>query len=479
MAEPRLISTRDKALCLNLDSAKYGTFAEIGAGQETAAWFFRVGGASGTIAKTISAYDMTMSDAIYGPGPRYVSRERLVAMLDHEFHILTERLGPKRGATTTFFAYCNTVRARAYSDKGSAECHGWLGIRLQTRPQGEPNDILLHVRMMDDTNLEQQRALGVVGVNLVYAALHYRENLKQFIESLTDDLPAWEIEVDMLKFCGPDFEDIDNREVALQLVESNLTDSAYIASSGEVMQASETLYKKPVLVLRGSFNPPTLVHMDMLDSAAIEFRKRLASPDQQWIELMEFSINNLFSTVISFTHADFLQLATALQKLGKNVLVSKFGAFHRLGSYLSRYTQEPVGLVLSLDVLEKLFEEKWYDDLPGGILENFGRLFKHQLRLYVYPVLDRESGQMRTIAKSEIPDTLRSLYAYLTENQRILSVAGNANRKLLEYWTTDIRRMVAERDPQWRNLVPPEVAEVYEAGMAKPVADVPDPNLQP
>ncbi|HWB05052.1 MAG TPA: TonB-dependent receptor [Verrucomicrobiales bacterium] len=468
MSEPRLISTREKALALNLDAAKYGTFAEIGAGQETAAWFFRVGGASGTIAKTISAYDMTMSDAIYGSCSRYVSRERMVAMLDHEYSILVERLGPKRGATTTFFAYCNTVRARAYSDTGNAECHGWLGIRLQTRPQGEPNDILLHVRMKDDTNLEQQRALGIVGVNLVYAALHYRDNLKLFIESLTDDLPNWEMEVDMLKFSGPDFAGIDNREVALQLVESNLTDAAFFTSAGEVMQASETLYKQPVLVLRGSFNPPTLVHVDMLASAGKEFRKRLASPDRKWIELMEFSINNLFSTVSTFTHADFLQRATALQKMGKNVLISKFGAFHRLGSYLSRYTQEPVGLVLSLDVLEKLFEEKWYDDLPGGILENFGRLFKHQLRLYVYPVLDRETGRMRTVNKAEIPATLHDLFAYLTGNQRILSIAGNANRKLLEFWTTDIRRMLAERDPQWKTLVPPQVAEVYEAGMPKP-----------
>ena len=462
MSEKMITSTRDKALHLNLDAAKYGTFAEIGAGQETAAWFFKVGGASGTIAKTISAYDMTMSDAIYGPSPRYVSRERLTAMLEHEYAILAERLGPGRGTTTTFFSFCNTVRARAYSDKGAAECHGWLGIRLQTKPQGAPNDILLHVRMMDDTNLEQQRSLGILGVNLIWAALYHRGDLRRFIESLTDELRPGGMEVDMLKFDGPDFAAMDNREVALQLVESNLTDAALFTADGEVMQASEKLYKKPVLVLRGSFNPATLVHMDMLASAGTEFRKHLTDPAKPWIELMEFSINNLFSPVSSFTHADFLQRATALQQLGKNVLISKFGAFHRLGSYLSRHTQEPVGLVLSLDVLEKLFEEKWYDDLPGGILENFGRLFKHQLRLYVYPVLDRDSGQMRTVAKAEIADTLRSLFAHLTENQRILSIAGNANRELLQYWTTDIRRMMAERDDRWKALVPAEVAAVYE-----------------
>ncbi len=455
------IAIRDKALRLNLDASKYGTFAEIGAGQETAAWFFRVGGASGTIAKTISAYDMTMSDSIYGVSQRYVSRGRLVAMLDHEYGLLTERLSPKRGDTTTFFAFCNTVRARAFSDKGLAECHGWLGIRLQIRPGGPPNDILLHVRMLDDTNLEQQKALGDMGVNLIYAALYHRDNLKTFIESLTEDMRGNDIEVDMLAFNGPDFSHIDNREVALQLTESGLTEAAFFTASGEVMQASEKLYKQPVLVLRGSFNPVTLVHEDMLECAAAEFRRQLAKPDQPIVELMEFSMNNLFSPPGEFNHQDFLHRASTLQKMGKNVLISRFGAFHRLGSYLSRHTQEPVGLVLSVDVLERLFQEKWYEDLPGGILENFGRLFKHKLRLYVYPVLDRETNQIQTAARAQIPDSLRSLAAYLNENGRIISIAGNARRELLEYWTTDIRRMITEGDMRWKTLVPPEVVEVY------------------
>jgi hypothetical protein len=199
----------------------------------------------------------------------------------------------------------------------------------------------------------------------------------------------------------------------------------------------------------------------MLASAAVEFRKQLASPDTPWVELMEFSMNNLFSPVGEVTHEDFLKRATALQKLGKSVLISRFGAFHRLGSYLSRYTQEPVGLVLSVDVFEKLFQEKWYDDLPGGILENFGRLFKHQLRLYVYPVLDRETGLVKPVSRAEIPENLRSLFAYLTENERIISIAGSANRDVLQFWTTDIRRMLNEGDERWKKLVPPEVAEVY------------------
>lgn len=458
---PHKLTTRDKALELNLDPGKYGTFAEIGAGQEMAAWFFRVGGASGTVAKTISAYDMTMSDAIYGASPRYVSRERLVAMLEHEFGILQERLGPKRGENTTFFACCNTVRARAYSDKGTEECHGWLGIRLQFRPGGPANDILLHVRLTDDSNLEQQASLGVVGVNLVYGAYYLRDNLKAFVESLADGLTPGRVEVDMLKFSGPDLSHIDNREVALQLVESGLTESAFFDATGEVMQVSEKLYRKPVLVLRGSFNPVTLVHADMLDSAANEFKTEL-KPGQQWYEIMEFSMNNLFGPSGSSTHAEFLRRADALQAMGKNVLISRFGAFHRLGSYLSRFTQEPVGLVLSLDVMEKLFQEKWYEDLPGGILENFGRLFKHSLRLYVYPILDRDSEQVRAVNKAEVPGHLHSLMQHLMESGRIVNVAAHARRELLRYWTTDIRRMMQDNHPEWRRLVPPAAIPFFE-----------------
>lgn len=461
-AETKPLSTRGKALRLNLDTGNYGTFAEIGAGQETAAVFFRVGGASGTIAKSISAYDMTMSDAIYGPSPRYVSRERLVAMLEHEYALLTERLAPKRGETTQFFAFCNTVRARAYSDKGGAECQGWVGIRYQHRPGGKPNDILLHVRMLDDTNLEQQRSLGILGVNLIWAALHERDNIKPFVESLIDELRVESMEIDMLKFTGPDFGHIDNREVALQLVESHLTEAAFFTSEGEVMQVSEKLYCQPVLVLRGSFNPVTLVHTDMLTSAGAEFRTRLKKPDQPWIELMEFSMNNLFAARSEVTHADFLGRADILQRLGKSVLISNFGAFHRLGTYLSRYTQEPVGLVLSVDVLEKLFQEKWYEDLPGGILENFGRLFKNALRLYVYPILDRELGQLRTAQKACIPDHLHSLFEHLLQNERILNIAPHANRAVLEYWTTDVRKMMQNKDPRWQALVPPEIVEAYQ-----------------
>ncbi len=213
MSNTSALSTYEKALALNLDEEIYGTFAEIGAGQEVANWFFRASGTAGTVAKTISAYDMTMSDAIYGGAQRYVSRQRLAAMLDHEFGILRERLGPKRGGHTVFFSFCNTVRARGYQDSG--ECHGWLGIRLQLRPGGEPNDIMLHVRLLDEENVDQMEAIGILGVNLIYAAFYQRDSLETFVKALVDHLPGGRVEVDMLKYFGPDFAFVDNRLCSL------------------------------------------------------------------------------------------------------------------------------------------------------------------------------------------------------------------------------------------------------------------------
>jgi hypothetical protein len=465
-------TTRDKALSLNLDKSTYGTFAEIGAGQETAAWFFRVGGASGTVAKTISAYDMQMSDAIYGTSPRYVSRERLVAMLDHEYKTVTERLHEKRGQETKFFAFANTVRARAFADKEGAECHGWLGIRFMTRPEGSANEVLLHVRMFDPSNLEQQRHLGILGVNLVHACFNYADDLETFVSSLLDELTHRTMEIDLLKFTGPDFPDVDNRMCALLLVEKNLTDAAFFNAAGEVMQVAEKLYKKPVVVLRGSFNPVTNVHIDMLESAGKSFKRTLSIPEgktevPQQVEIMEFSMNNFFAPASELTHSDFLQRASILQAMGKNVLISKFNAFHRLAAYLSRYTSEPIALVLSLDVFEKLFHEKYYEELPGGILESLGRLFKNLVRLYVYPILERETEDMRVVQEARIPDHLRNLFDFLMDNKKLVSLAGGASREALLYWTTEVRKMMDEGNEQWKHLVPQAVVDAFEAGNYK------------
>ncbi len=445
------LSTYDKALRINLDSEKYGTFAEIGAGQEVANWFFRASASAGTVAKTISAYDMTMSDAIYGKAKRYVSRERIGAMLKYEYNLLVERLGAARGDSTTFFSFSNTVRARGYKDTG--ECHGWLGIHFQLKPHMEPCQILIHVRLLDQTNLDQMEALGIIGTNLIFAAFYFRDDLKRFTESLMDGLSRDQVEVDMLKFSGEGFEMIDNRLCHLQLVESGLTDAAMFLPDGEVVQPAEALYKKPLILLRGSFNPVTNLHMDMLQQTREVFHQSLPEGQHdETIELCEISMNNLLRDG-GVDQLAFIDRADALQALGKTVLISRCPEFHRIASYLSRYTSSPIGIVLSIGLLNELFKAKWSENLSGGILESFGRLFKHELSLYVYPWQNRKTRHLVTAENFRTPENLTHLYNYLREEGRIHSIPCGDDH-LLEHTGRDVQRMIAAGDETWKSLVP-------------------------
>src|SRR5271156_2627249 len=284
------ITPHEKAVQINLDKRFSGTFAEIGAGQEVARWFFRVGGASGTLAKTISAYDMSFSDAIYGKGERYVSQPRLQNMLDYEMKLLNERLGEKRGATTSFFVFADTVSARNYL--GTNECHGWLGIKFQLQPQAEASTIVIHVNMLDKENVQQQEALGTIGVNLTYGAFYLHSEPEKLITSLLDGLSTLRIEVDMIKFIGPYFRNVDNRLMALQLVEKGLSNAALIGAGGEVLQPSQVLHKKPILIERGSFRPVTFVNLDMLDGARRQFLSDAEVKCEDIVELMEITMSN-------------------------------------------------------------------------------------------------------------------------------------------------------------------------------------------
>ncbi len=450
-------STYEKALELNLDDSVYGTFAEIGAGQETANWFFRVSASAGTVAKSISAYDMTMSDAIYGKSSRYVSSQRLGQMLEHEFGILMERLGPLRGKDSVFFSFCNTVKARGYQDQG--ECFGWLGLRFQRRPGDPPSDIHIHVRLLDEENLDQMEALGVVGVNLIHAAVYRRDNLKSFAESLVENLRHGRVEVDMLRFSGHGYDFFDNRLCALQLVESGLTEAAMFRPDGEVVQASDALYGKPIMLLRGSFDPVTKLHLEMLEQTKDLFRRRVASAERvavdESLELCEISMSNLLRGG-EVDPVDFIDRADALQALGKTVLISAFAEFHRISAYLSRNTREPVGILLSIGLLNELFKPKWSENLAGGRLESFGRLFKKQVKLYVYPWQNRETGEVVTSDSFRPPEDADLLYRHLVASGRVCNVPYR-NLDLLRYTGRDIQRMIDAGDPQWRDYVP-EVA---------------------
>ena len=452
-------TTLEKAQELNLDPGIYGTFAEIGAGQDTANCFFRASGSAGMVAKSISAYDMTMSDAIYGKSDRYVSRQRLRQMLDHEYSILIERLGPVRGESTTFFSFCNTVRGRGWND--SAECHGWLGLRIQLKPGDPPSDIYAHVRLLDATNAEQAEALGIAGVNLIHAAFRHRGHLGAFVASLVENLRPYRVEVDMLKFHGHGYGFFDNRLCSLALVEAGLTEAAMFLPDGEVVQAAEALYKRPILLLRGSFDPVTRLHMQMMEQAHAVFCA--GQPEDEaarTIELCEMTMANLLRGK-TVDHVDFIDRCDALQALGKTVLVSRYAEFHRLAAYLSRATQQPIGIVLSIGLLNELFKAKWSENLAGGLLESFGRLFKNQVTLYVYPWKNRKTGEV-VDAKSFIPpEDSRSLYKYFLETGRVRPVpVGDEN--LMQFTGRDIQGMISAGDEGWKDYVP---AEAHRSAM--------------
>jgi hypothetical protein len=457
-------TTYEKALALNLDERIYGVFAEIGAGQETANWFFRVSASAGTVAKTISAYDMTMSDVLYGKARRYVSQQRLSSMLDYEYNLLEERLDSQRGADTTFFSFCNTVRARGYND--TDECHGWIGVRFQLKPQEKPVEIVLHLRLLDDTNSEQMDALGKVGVNLIHAAFNHRDNLEDFVCSLADNLAPGAMEIDMLRFSGEGFRYVDNRLCALQLVQSGLTDAAMFDKDGEVVQAADALHRRPILLLRGSFNPVLKLHLDMVSQARAVFDAEMPEAEcANTVELCEISTNNLLRDG-ALDHEEFIDRADALQALGKTVLISSNAEFHRIASYLSRYTAEPIGIILSIGLLNELFKNKWSANLDGGVLESFGRLFKNRLQLYVYPWHNSRSKELVTADNFKAPENWQYFYQHLMQNKRVRAI-GVGDPVLLSKTGRTILKEIESGAPGWENWVPPEAQPMVRRRMKR------------
>lgn len=452
------VGTNKKAFQINLDAKKYGTFAEIGAGQEVARRFFHVGGASGTVAKTMSAYDMTFSDAIYGTTDRYVSRDRLQTMLDHEYSLLIERLDKKFGSARAFFVFADTVAARSF--KQHNESQGWLGVRFQEQTRGEPSQIIIHIRMLDESNVDQQEALGIIGVNLLYGAFYHRPPEK-LIASLQENLAPDRIQVDMIKFSGPAFPNIDNRLMSLQLVSQGLTDAVMFTADGETVQPADILYKKAILVERGSFRPVTYATNDMLTGARTAFLKQSGRSEEELVVLMEMTLENLLSEG-QLNHADFLARVDILGALGRTVMVSKFGEYFRLASYLARYTNRMIGLVMGVPSLMEIFDEKYYLNLEGGILEALGRMFKSGLKLYVYPMIDEKTGELVTATKLEVAPNLQSLYRYLIDNEFIQEIT-DYNPEYLRIYPPDALAKLQSGDPAWERMVPPEVAEIIKS----------------
>lgn len=455
--KPAELDTHQKALKINLDPRWYGTLAEIGAGQEVVRWFFRVGGAAGTVAKSISAYDMIVSDAIYGSGDRYVSRSRLQAMLDREFNLNVERLTEKRGDTTAFFAFADTVVARSY--KGGNECHGWMGVKFQSRPRDEPSQILIHVRMLDAEAALQQEALGVVGVNLLYGAFFMHHEPELLVESLLDRLTVGRIEIDVIEFKGIEFRAVDSRLTSLKLVQLGLSGAAMFGPNGDVLQPSEALYKKAVLVERGSFRPPTHVNLDMLQCALEKFSLDPAVQGKEVLPLFELTMRNLLNGGSDVDRRDFLARADLLAACGMTVLISDYFEYYRLAAYLSWRTKERIGIVMGAPSLIELFDEKYYTQLPGGILESFGRLFKHELKLYVYPLRQALTNELVTVHNLEVAPELKKLYGYLEDRGSFVAL-DNFEPAFLNIFSRDALKKIAGGDDSWKSMVPPAVADL-------------------
>src|SRR6478735_9298419 len=396
MDQGKKLTTQEKALRINLSKAIYGSFAEIGAGQEVAANFFKVGGASGTIAKTISAYDMKFSDAIYGQGERYVCEDRVLKMLDHEYSLLPERLS-LRVHDTRFFALADTIEALNFERTNQG--HGWMALRFQLRPESAPNDCVIHIKMHDNDPLQQQLALGIVGVNLLYSCMFITDP-DEILNSMIDGLAAKRIEIDTFRLSGPDFINVDNRLMALKLVKNGFTKAAMFGADGTILLPSEVLYKRNVLVLRGRFRPVTHVNADMMFASRRHFRNEPDVDRARMVVLTELTLNDL-SPDGKIDERDFLHRVDILCSLGQTVMISNYFEYYRLVEYLSKITKgKKIGIIMGIFALQKVFEEKTYENIRGGILECFASLFGTNVKLYIYPA-QRANGTLFTLKDFE------------------------------------------------------------------------------
>ncbi|MFB0946806.1 MAG: hypothetical protein ACI9V1_000033 [Spirosomataceae bacterium] len=461
LTHDKSLNTRQKALKLNLDKSVYGSFAEIGAGQDVAGIFFKSGGASGTIAKTMSAYDMRFSDAIYGHSPsgRYVSEDRLLSMLDHEYSLLIERLNDTRGGKTQFFSFANTVVTLNYHKNNDP--HGWLGCRFQTEPNGKFHDVVIHVVMFDNDTLLQQQALGIIGVNLIYGCFYYRSNPEMLLISLMDNLSTDRLHIDMVRFDGPEFDDVDSRLMSLRLVKHGFSDVALFGSDGQNIQPSEMLYKKNIAVLRGRFRPLIDVHIDMLDNGVKQFLKDPDVDEKKLLVVTELTLQSLQEGTEDdlIDEKDFLDRVDILCSLGQNVLITNFHEYYKLVSYLSKITKEKIGLLIGYPNLEYIFGEEHYNELPGGILESFATLFSRKVKLFVYPTL--RNNTIMNCMKFTPPMHLIDLYRFLIANDKIEDIY-HYNETNLSIQTDNMLDLIKQGEAGWEEHVPDEVAEMIK-----------------
>ena len=451
------ITIKEKALKVNLDGRIYGSFAEIGAGQEVAAYFFKVGGASGTIAKTMSAYDMRFSDAIYGKDKRYVSEKRLIKMLDKEYYLLTARLS-HRSENSCFFAFANT--AEAINFKKTNQGHGWIGLRFQLNPMTEPNDCIIHVLMHDNDMTWQQQAVGEVGVNLLYACFFFHKEPEKILTSLMDNIREGSIEVDMFHIEGPHFTDVDNRLLSLKLVKNGMSKAAMFGPDKKVIQPNEALYKKNIIILRGRFRPVTHVNLDMLKTAKKQFLNTLGNNKDNLAIISEITLHDLRAAHKDIDEKDFLDRVDILCDLGQTVMISDYPQYYKLVNYVSKLTNRKIGLIMGIHNLMRILNEKYYKEIEGGLILSFGMLFGKNVRLYIYPYL-LEDGKLLTCENVKIGSSVYGLFRYLQDNNRLEDIKG-VDEKNLHIISDNVLTMIKKGEKGWEKFVPNRVTDAIK-----------------
>jgi hypothetical protein len=447
-----------KAFEVNADPSIYGTFAEIGAGQEVARFFFQAGQASQTIAKTISAYDMIYSDEIYGKetSGRYVCESRLLKMLDKEYALLHRRLDQARGQKTRFFAFANTV---ATGDQKKRFSHGWLGVRFQAKPLGPYNDIVLHVRLLDKYRLQQQEALGILGVNLVHTAYNSVQDTSAIINGLIENIRDGQVFIDFIRLSGPDVAHINNHLINLELVRRGLAEAILFGADQSILSASDALFQKSILVQRGTYRPVTVTHVDVLEKGVAQFKKEFPEESKNSLVLFELTMHSLSQEDGQIHEKDFLDRVRALCSLGYPVLVSNFFLFYRLKRFLRASTQKPVVMIMGASHLDRLFDEEHYKDLEGGVLEGLSKLLDETTKLYVYPHKTADSC-MTTRSFFPAPKYLK-IYQHFLEQKQIVDISGCDETS--EYiHSAQAHTLLEKKDPTWEKYVPKTVASLIK-----------------
>ncbi|WP_277111245.1 TonB-dependent receptor [Chryseobacterium taklimakanense] len=456
----QFLTPKQKALAINLDHNIYGTFAEIGAGQETVRHFFRAGGASNTIAKAMSAYDKDYSNSIYGKEEknRFVTQNRLKKMLKHEIKLIDERLDNTETPNRRFFSYANTVTTINYHK--TFKGHGWVGIMFQHAPNGEYSEILIHVRFRENEASLQQETLGSLGVNLIYGAFNLYDNPRELIKSLYDDISVDKIEIDTIHFEGPAFPYVDNRLMSLQLVKKGMTDAVIFNSEGKNMLPADILYKKDVFAVRGSFRPVTLVNTDMFEQGLKMFLKDTEGKLEDTVIIFEITTFNLRATG-KIDERDFLDRVDVLAKLGYTVMISNFAEYYRLAEYFTTYNIRYFGVAMGVNNLQMVFDEEYYKHLSGGILEAFGKFFRKDMRVYLYPYKDPETHELLTSKNLKVNDNVKELYKYFIANRRIVDIV-DYNPDFSEIYSREVLAKIAKHETGWENQLPEGVAEMIK-----------------